>query len=183
MLEFNHALAIPQGSFKENHEELHNPKKFCRLHLGARLWPQGASLEASGTLCLGYINWRRHGRPVGCMVVIMSKHTPGPWVFGIRNYDEDCGFAEKPFDYVGPGYYDNPGIFGPGGMEVVGCDEYFIFNSPEDARLISAAPDLLEALQNMLAQYKTVHGIGDMEMQSAIDFAHKAISKATGEIS
>ena len=49
-----------------------------------------------------------------------------------------------------------------------------------NARLIAAAPDLLGALQNMLAQYNTVHGTGDMEMQSAIDFAHKAIAKARG---
>jgi len=49
-----------------------------------------------------------------------------------------------------------------------------------NGRLIAAAPELLEALKNFISQYKTVHGIGDMEMQPAIDFAHKTIAKATG---
>ena len=76
----------------------------------------------------------------------MSNHTPGPWIFGIRNYDDECkpGFIEKPFDYKGPGFFDNPGIFGADGTEVVGCDEYLIFGSPDDARLIAAAPSLYE---------------------------------------
>jgi hypothetical protein len=72
----------------------------------------------------------------------MSAHTPGPWRFGIR----DCeAFIEKPFDYTGPGYIENPSIFGADGTEVVGCDEYMVFSGEADARLIAAAPDLLEA--------------------------------------
>jgi hypothetical protein len=109
----------------------------------------------------------------------MSNYTPGPWVFGVRIYDEDCklGVAEKPFDYVSPGYYDNPGIFGPNGTEVVGCDEYFIFNSSDDARLIAAAPDLLEALKDMLDNHEDAcTGYGE----GAADKARAAIAKATG---
>lgn len=105
----------------------------------------------------------------------MSKHTPGPWMFGIRNY-EDCTSKpfEKPFDYVGPGYYENPGIFAADGTEIVGCDEYSIFNSPEDARLLCAAPDLLDALK----------GLVDLAHEAGFpcDKAEAAIAKATGEV-
>jgi hypothetical protein len=72
------------------------------------------------------------------------EHTPGPWMFGIRG---DKKPIEKPFNYHGPGYYDNPSIFGADGTEIAGCDEYMIFNKEEDIRLIAAAPDLLEACQ------------------------------------
>jgi hypothetical protein len=109
----------------------------------------------------------------------MSNHTPGPWIFGIRNYDDECkpGFIEKPFDYKGPGFFDNPGIFGADGTEVVGCDEYLIFGSPDDARLIAAAPDLLEALQKMLDNHEdTYTGYGE----GAAEKARAAIAKATG---
>ena len=54
-------------------------------------------------------------------------------------------------------------------------------NSERNAQIMAAGEELLEALRNILLQYKTVHGIGDMEMQSAIDFAHKAIAKAEGK--
>ena len=112
----------------------------------------------------------------------MNKHTPGPWVFGIRNYDDDCnlGFLEKPFDYIGPGFYENPGIFGADGTEVVGCDEYSIFSSPSDARLIAAAPDLLEALQSLIdmdVAYKR-----GAKVEDAVDAARAAIAKATGVV-
>jgi hypothetical protein len=106
-----------------------------------------------------------------------KHHTPGPWVFGIRNYDDDGKpeLIEKPFDYVSPGFYDNPVIFGADGAEVVGCDEYFIFNSPEDARLIAAAPDLLEALKEMLDSHEDAcTGYGE----GAADKARAAIAKA-----
>ena len=116
-----------------------------------------------------------------------TQHTPGPWIFGIRNYDDDCkpGFVEKPFGYVSPGYYDNAGIFGADGTEIVGCDEYSIFNSPADARLIAAAPDLLEALK------KSREGIESMTTWEHADdparpwsdclkLIDAAIAKATG---
>jgi hypothetical protein len=111
----------------------------------------------------------------------MSRHTPGPWIFGIRNYDDECkpGFIEKPFDYKGPGFFDNPGIFGADGTEVVGCDEYLIFNSPDNARLIAAAPDLLEALQRMLDAPS--HGTHEA-MRRANEAARAAIAKATGAV-
>jgi hypothetical protein len=109
-----------------------------------------------------------------------TQHTPGPWIFGIRNFDDDCksGFVEKPFDYVSPGYYDNAGIFGIDGTEIVGCDEYSIFNNPADARLIAAAPDLLEALKEMLDNHEDAcTGYGE----GAAEKARAAITKATGE--
>jgi hypothetical protein len=109
-----------------------------------------------------------------------TQHTPGPWIFGIRDFDDECKrvFIEKPFDYKGPGFFDNPGIFGADGTEVVGCDEYSIFNSPEDARLIAAAPDLLEALKEMLDNHEDAcTGYGE----GAAEKARAAIAKATGE--
>jgi hypothetical protein len=110
-----------------------------------------------------------------------TQHTPGPWIFGIRNYDDECklGFTEKPFDYKGPGFYENPGIFGADGTEIVGCDEYSIFNSPADARLITAAPDLLEALKEMLDNHEDAcTGYGE----GAAEKARAAITKATGGV-
>ena len=98
----------------------------------------------------------------------MTQYTPGPWKMGINSTGEEA-------------------IIGPNGQVVAdaswtggsGC-ELTIYNEA-DARLIAAVPDLLGALKNIVTQYNAVHGIGDMEMQSAIDFAHKMIVKATGE--
>ena len=53
-----------------------------------------------------------------------------------------------------------------------------------DMRLISAAPDLLEALELFVAYDKTVNEDGLVSMEAyakAIKAAHAAISKATGE--
>ena len=82
----------------------------------------------------------------------MSKHTPGPWVFGILSWGEGAkeGVEEKPFDYSGPGYYENPSIMDKNGNEIVGCGEYDVFSSPENTRLMVAAPDLLKALEEMV---------------------------------
>jgi hypothetical protein len=110
-----------------------------------------------------------------------TQHTPGPWIFGVRDFDDECKrvFIEKPFDYKGPGFFDNPGIFGADGTEVVGCDEYLIFNSPEDARLIAAAPDLLEALKDIVGFWDSIVPT-DAVNQMHIN-ARAAIAKATGE--
>jgi hypothetical protein len=112
-----------------------------------------------------------------------TQHTPGPWTFGIRNYDDECKleFVEKPFDYKGPGFFDNPGIFGADGTEVVGCDEYLIFNSPADARLIAAAPDLLEAAKTIMENLDGMEGEVTADYHEGIIAPLRdAIAKATG---
>ena len=109
----------------------------------------------------------------------MSKHTPGPWTFGLCEFSEDLlefRVSEKPFDYRGPGYYDNPSIYGADGKEVVGCDEYYAFSGPANARLIAAAPELLEALRDYVGGCTD----DDCLMGETCRNARAAIAKAEG---
>jgi len=114
---------------------------------------------------------------------MMSKHTPGPWFYGIA-YVPDKG--EQPLDYMGPGYYDNAGILA-GEETIVGCDEYDIFgpmNKEErqaNIRLIAAAPDLLEALQRLTNACQESGWPVTAEHMVPINCARAAIAKATGE--
>lgn len=93
----------------------------------------------------------------------MSAHTPGPW---------SCG--EKGNGAVGSVYCDNSLgtrvaiVYGRG-------QEYTIFSRAEEeanARLIAAAPDLLNAL--------TVLADACASMGIPVDAARAAIAKATG---
>ena len=94
-----------------------------------------------------------------------TKHTPGPW-------------------YVGSGTYECRNIYS---VASVTDDEGFTYQpivaSVEDdgikcwdanARLIAAAPDLLEALQEMVRTFAKNHA-------PAVDVARAAIARATGE--
>jgi len=94
-----------------------------------------------------------------------TKHTPGPW-------------------YVGSGTYEGRNIYS---VASVTDDEGFTYQpivaSAEDdgikcwdanARLIAAAPDLLEALQEMVRTFAKNHA-------PAVDVARAAIARATGE--
>jgi hypothetical protein len=115
----------------------------------------------------------------------MSKHTPGPWFFGVEGWDDDARRRKpvaKPFDYSGPGYYDNPSIFGANGEEIVGCDEYMVFRNPDDIRLLVAAPELLEALKNIVNlwdHHASAHGDGTIFPLHVA--ARAAIAKAEGK--
>jgi len=91
----------------------------------------------------------------------MSKHTPGPWQWYWRHEDgvTNCGVFHEPRS----------------GMA------YSVCRAPQyqteqkwmaDARLIAAAPELLEALQAIIDT-----GLST----SKITAAKKAIAKATGE--
>ncbi len=99
----------------------------------------------------------------------MTTGTKGPWqVFGVRRRlgEEDC-------QQVGPDGYAI--AFLPIGRDLAGC--------LADARLIAAAPDLLEALTVLVeekADYMRRNNLGDPEREPATKKARAAIAKATG---
>ena len=116
----------------------------------------------------------------------MSEYTPGPWTFRRSGYPEE---GEIMPEYTGRGYSENPGIFGAVNDDlVVGCDEYNVFSNPRQAanvRLLLAAPDLLESLEALLANYQSGAESGDwgnfdFEEIDAVKWARAAIAKATG---
>ena len=85
-----------------------------------------------------------------------AKHTPGPW---FSQYD-DNGFYEIGSESV---TFRLAFTYGEGDTDEA------------NARLIGAAPDLLEALQDVLLELES---IGPMEK---FERARAAIAKATGE--
>ena len=100
-----------------------------------------------------------------------DKHAPGPWTMTV--YPPDDYGAEDPCAYIDDG----------NGKHVAHCLPLSKNNDQlrdANARLIAAAPELLNALQGMLRDHKAVHGVGDLEMQPALFQAHAAIDKATG---
>jgi hypothetical protein len=76
----------------------------------------------------------------------MSKHTPGPWSHQISRYEPEA------FDIIEPGI---------GALAIVKSEDY--------ARLIAAAPDLLEALKELTLE------------RGMTDKARAAIAKAEGQ--
>lgn len=94
----------------------------------------------------------------------MSKHTPGPWTYKM---DKDClnlsvTTAYAPTEIVGGcGCCDSPWV---------SCEA--------DARLIAAAPDLLEALEEAVVLL-AIFGVG-METKT-YKRSKAAIAKAKGE--
>lgn len=98
----------------------------------------------------------------------MSKHTPGPWLVeqGERTDADNI-------DVISPDGRDDPwtvavaiGSCGPGGCTIA------------NARLIAAAPDLLEALTSIADQLERV---GDSRKDAPfIEAARAAIAKAEG---
>ena len=99
---------------------------------------------------------------------VNMKHTPGPWsvnVIGQHWNNKSLKHIEVTFGQDG---------------ECI-CDTVY---NPSDANLIAAAPDLLEALQNMIGAFD--NPIARRKLPSdfnseAIQSAREAISKALGE--
>lgn len=89
-----------------------------------------------------------------------TKHTPGPWtIIGVD------GFAS--------------GIWGPDAEDVVPDGSSM---RQADARLIAAAPDLLEALEDFVAFYEEFLGRDSEDLQKTRQYhgAKAAIAKARG---
>ena len=101
----------------------------------------------------------------------MSKHTPGPWVV--------VGSRTK---------YVEARLVGSLMQEVAACgptlaDEGYGQQQEANARLIAAAPDLLEALQDIAEYWNQDQNEAAMAdaCWHAIHTARAAIAKATGE--
>ena len=97
-----------------------------------------------------------------------SKHTPGPWTQGWSKSGIDCVWLDgKTEPEIGMG--DD--------------DEWIDCGTEANARLIAAAPDLLNALEAVLNEFaKDGHG-GEFEdgEHPYVDAARAAIAKATGQ--
>jgi hypothetical protein len=98
----------------------------------------------------------------------MSKATPGPWHYGPSSALEG-GFIIQ-------GSYENGG--GPR-LPILGRTHNFPNNAEANARLIAAAPDLLEALKQCTAVLAgdTMHKGG---LVAALEAARAALLKAQG---
>lgn len=89
----------------------------------------------------------------------MSAHTPGPWAYRPSNDGHFIAGAGENSGYL---------------AEVRQCRSKQDIRA--DARLIAAAPELLESLQSVLNRCLDSQGLADAYKQ-----ARAAIAKATGE--
>ena len=100
-----------------------------------------------------------------------QKHTPAPWLVFDNHPDRACLHVA------------------PEGSNPVCNDVATVYtsnkNADADARLIAAAPELLEALEFIFEQVTNEknhhHTLGAFSHGAGIDMAKKAIAKAKGE--
>lgn len=95
-------------------------------------------------------------------------HTPGPWTL---THIRGNNFAIQEFEIRGV-LFGNPGKNPIFNKDTSAIDGAHIFVSPEDARLIAAAPELLEALRR--CKFDSLNmSLADLE------FCRAAYAKAT----
>jgi hypothetical protein len=104
-----------------------------------------------------------------------AKHTPGPWSAS-EGFPSDMWHVDMP----NRAFVIN--------VSRADADPSMVVEEVQaNARLIAAAPDLLEALRDTLRDLVTVAGLPDKgkgrtaAQQAALDKARDAIRKATGE--
>ena len=105
-------------------------------------------------------------------------HTPGPWVAqraweGLFTPDPEVLdlYMKQPINAIRSVSADK---------NVALCHDLFEFN-PDDARLMAAAPELLEALEELLHAPDPDEVEDFAPLYRAITKAHAAIAKAKGE--
>ena len=98
----------------------------------------------------------------------MSKHTPGPWTQGTSRAGKECVWLN--------GRTEPDHGMGPEHTWIDCCTE-------ANARLIAAAPDLLEALQSAERAMSNKHFAAEVLAHDSIvrEMIRAAIAKATGE--
>lgn len=105
-----------------------------------------------------------------------AQHTPGPWEQSIKGYDSDF-FVEGEWEIAICGSDKHDGELPP--MIAAVTNLSLVDEEAEaNARLIAAAPDLLEALQS-LVDMDVAYQRGP-KVAEAIENARASIAKATG---
>ena len=107
-----------------------------------------------------------------------THHTPGPWK-ALRSNE----------DWHGPMWEIDPDeeaapftrISAKGGNYIVASHDLFEIK-PKDAQLIAAAPDLLDALEDLIGLAElAMRQAGDFQIDAELQAARAAIAKATGD--
>jgi hypothetical protein len=99
----------------------------------------------------------------------MTKHTPGPWIIEQYGHYED-GYCKWEVLGTDPSY-----IYG----QILVCEGQG--HELANARLIAAAPELLEALQWIVEVHLDDQLSHEKDPELWLDQAQTAIAKATGE--
>jgi len=110
----------------------------------------------------------------------MNKHTKDPWCV-ITPEERGKTFGDEDTNYSGltvitDSYYDDPCI-------IAEVPEWVPGEGNSDANLIAAAPDLLEALEEIISQvdFGNDQGRYDISEESLL-MASVALAKAKGEV-
>lgn len=101
-----------------------------------------------------------------------TQHTPGPWAVGYQEGDKPYIVAEQGKQWRNPVICDLYADVTPEDSVTMGLWLEAYDNAEANARLIAAAPDLLEALKGL-----AMFPLGTFQVQAA----RAAIAKATGE--
>jgi hypothetical protein len=100
----------------------------------------------------------------------MSEHTPGPWKakkwVGTDPYDD----PDRPFVMIGNVHWSPNKVDVPAAIEQIA-----------NARLIAAAPELLESVEGLADFIALIGSEGDPRQAELITNARAAIAKAKGE--
>ena len=105
----------------------------------------------------------------------MSKHTKGPWAV-VEHDHAICIQTESPSKTkYGASRYAAIGGFDRN-------DRAQLEEARANARLIAAAPELLDALEQMVSVFLDTEGRHGESENDAMDAANAAITKATGEL-
>ncbi|WP_372483800.1 hypothetical protein AB9H29_12180 [Stenotrophomonas sepilia] len=115
----------------------------------------------------------------------MSKHTPGPWEVAHGGHGSPHGFVIDEYYVLNRTVADDVAI----AADIV--DPATQMPSEANARLIAAAPELLEALVNMVkwhgkrewptSDFKVENLLPSDHQNEEVRLAMQAIAKATGE--
>ena len=97
----------------------------------------------------------------------MAEHTPGPWkVEGSKKYPEHHSVSSDEWSGLAIVFTSGSWVDDPEGLA--------------NAHLIAAAPDMLEALEDIITQFRILKNVGH-DTRIADDLISKAIHKAKGE--